>query len=104
MSLIVNNQVHAVLLSVTLRKGSIWSFISAVFFGRAAAEEVKVSAVLSEKAQHSLHGSISNSLTGTNTHTHTVGILNEAAAQNNLPDRGADTKQGGQKGKTSIIM
>lgn len=102
MSLIVNNQVHAVLLSVTLRKGSIWSFISAVFFGRAAAEEVKVSAVLSEKAQHSLHGSISNSLTGTNTHT--VGILNEAAAQNNLPDRGADTKQGGQKGKTSIIM
>lgn len=33
-------------------------------------EEVKVSAILSGKAQHLLHGSISNSLTGTHTNTH----------------------------------
>lgn len=39
------------------------------FFGRAAVDGVKVSAILSGKAQRLLHGSISNSLTGTHTNT-----------------------------------
>lgn len=77
------------------------------FFGRAAVEEVKVSAILSGKAQRLLHSSISNSLTGTHTNAHTLShthrIQNEAAAQNNLPDRLSDTKTHGQKGKTAIM-
>lgn len=39
----------------------------------------------------------------TQTHTHTSRIQNEAAAQNNLPDRLNGTKTSGQKGKTAII-
>lgn len=81
------------------------SNISLPFFGGAAVDEVKVSAILSGKAQRLLHGSISNSLTGThtNTQTHTRRIQNEAAAPNNLPDKLSDTKTHRQKGKTVIM-
>lgn len=56
--------------------------------------KLKVSAILSGKAQRLLHGSISNSLTGTHTNTLTRRMQNEAAAQstNNLPDRLRDKK------------
>lgn len=66
-----NYQVHTVFWNVPLEKDCILSNISLCFFGRAAVDEVKVSAILSGKAQRLLHGSISNSLTGTHTNTHT---------------------------------
>lgn len=71
-------------------------------------DEVKVSSnPIWEKAQRRLllHGSISNSLTGTHTNTraHTRRIQNEAAAPNNLPDRLSDTKTGGQKRKRQLL-
>lgn len=70
--------------------------------------KLKVSAILSGKAQRLLHGSISNSLTGTHTNTLTRRMQNEAAAQNNLTDRLRDKKQkqkqkNRQKGKTVIM-
>lgn len=63
----------------------------------------KVSAILSGKAQRLLHGSISNSLTGTHTNTLTRRMQNEAAAQNNLPDRLRDTQTHRQKAETVLM-
>lgn len=92
------------------------SNIRLLVFGRAAVDEVKVSAILSGKAQRLLYGSISNSLTdthtNTNTHTrththsltHSHRIQNEAAAQNNLPDRLSDTKTQTKKKRKMAIM
>ena len=65
--------------------------------------KLKVPAILSGKAQCLLHGSISNCLAGTHTNTVARRMRNEAAAQNNLPDRLRDTKTHRQKGKTVIV-
>lgn len=100
-----NYQVHTVFWNIALEKDRIKGNVSLPFFGGAAVDGVKVSAILSGKAQRLLHGSISNSLTGThtNTQTHTGRMQNEAAAPNNLPDRLSDTKTHRQKGKTVIM-
>lgn len=86
--------------SVPQENDCILNKISPFFFifGRAAVEEV--SAILSGKAQHLLHGSISNSLTGT--YKNTLRIQNEDAEHNNLPYKLSETKTE-KKGKMAIM-